>query len=437
MNKITGFSKLSKNDKINWLINNHFNGNSAEKNLLEKYWNKSKKVQKIHDEFSENTISNFYMPLSIAPNFKINDKYYTVPMVTEESSVVAAASYAANFWFNKGGFRAQVLGTEKIGEIYFLFDGETKALKSFFKNVKKFLFEKTKHLTKRMKLRGGGITNIKLIDCNIKLKNYYKIHVTFNTVDSMGANFINSCLEEMSKVFLKNANEYIPFVKKKNEIKIIMSILSNYVPKCIVKAFVKCSINELSKIKNIRNEEYVEKFISAVEISKKDTYRAVTHNKGILNGIDAVSIATGNDFRAIEAAIHAYASKNGNYLGLSNAYFSNDKFTFELSIPMPIGTVGGLTNSHPLVDWNLRLLNKPTSNQLMKITACVGLAQNFAAINSLITTGIQKGHMKLHLTNILNRLNASNKAKKMAILHFKNKEISYESVYKFLKLNGI
>lgn len=437
MNKISGFSKLSKNDKIKWIISNHFDGNSNEKNLLKKYWNNDKKIQRIHDDFSENTISNYYMPMGIAPNFNINDQYFTVPMVTEESSVVAAASYAANFWFDKGGFKAKVQDTEKIGEIYFLFDGETKILKSFFKNHKKFLLEKTSHLTKRMKSRGGGIINIQLFDCTNKLENYYKIQVTFNTADSMGANFINSCLEEMSAVFLKKANDYHPFVEKKNEIKVIMSILSNYVPKCIVKAFVKCSIDQLSNTKNIRSKDYIEKFISAVKISKIDTYRAVTHNKGILNGIDAVSIATGNDFRAIEAAIHSYACKSGNYSGLSNAYCSNGEFTFELTIPIPIGTVGGLTNSHPLVDWNLRLLNKPTSNQLMQITACVGLAQNFAAINSLITTGIQKGHMKLHLINILNKFNVNDELKGMAILHFKNKKITYESVYKYLKLNGI
>ena len=132
MNKISGFSKLSKNDKIKWIISNHFDGNSNEKNLLKKYWNNDKKIQRIHDDFSENTISNYYMPMGIAPNFNINDQYFTIPMVTEESSVVAAASYAANFWFDKGGFKAKVQDTEKIGEIYFLFDGETKILKSFF-----------------------------------------------------------------------------------------------------------------------------------------------------------------------------------------------------------------------------------------------------------------------------------------------------------------
>ena len=216
--KIIGFSKLSREEKIDWLSEKIFDDSNQVRSILDNYLNSNKDIQAIHDSFSENSISNFYLPYSLSPNFLINNKNYTIPLVTEESSVVAALSNAAKFWFDKGGFKAKVQDTEKIGEIYFLFDGETKILKSFFKNHKKFLLEKTSHLTKRMKSRGGGIINIQLFDCTNKLENYYKIQVTFNTADSMGANFINSCLEEMSKVFLKKANEYNAFVKKKSEI---------------------------------------------------------------------------------------------------------------------------------------------------------------------------------------------------------------------------
>ena len=192
-----------------------------------------------------------------------------------------------------------------------------------------------------------------------------------------------------------------------------MSILSNYAPDCLVKAEVSCEVKEL----NIREEYdgFCEKFIQAVKIAELDVSRAVTHNKGIMNGIDAVAIATGNDFRAIEAGIHAYASRKGKYTSLSKASIENGIFNFSIEIPLALGTVGGITNLHPLVKLALDMLDNPTAEELMQITASVGLAQNYGALRSLITSGIQKGHMKMHLINILNSLEASESEKKLAI----------------------
>jgi hydroxymethylglutaryl-CoA reductase len=241
----------------------------------------------------------------------------------------------------------------------------------------------------------------------------------------MGANFINSCLEQFSKTLKENYDD-------PSNIEIIMSILSNYVPNCLVKAEVSCKIDELSDNTIENPQEFADNFIRAVKIAHIDKYRAVTHNKGIMNGIDSVIIATGNDFRAIESAAHAYASKNGEYKSLTKASISNNIFNFSIEIPLSLGTVGGLTKLHPLANLALKLLGNPSSKDLMEITAVAGLAQNFAAIKSLITTGIQHGHMKMHLINILNQYNASDDEKIKAIEYFKSNNVNYNNVNTFI-----
>ena len=276
-----------------------------------------------------------------------------------------------------------------------------------------------------MKKRGGGIKSIELINHSEKLKNYYQILATFETKDAMGANFINSCLEQFSKTLKENYDD-------PSNIEIIMSILSNYVPNCLVKAEVSCKIDELSDNTIENPQEFADNFIRAVKIAHIDKYRAVTHNKGIMNGIDSVIIATGNDFRAIESAAHAYASKNGEYKSLTKASISNNIFNFSIEIPLSLGTVGGLTKLHPLANLALKLLGNPSSKDLMEITAVAGLAQNFAAIKSLITTGIQHGHMKMHLINILNQYNASDDEKIKAIEYFKSNNVNYNNVNTFI-----
>ena len=279
-----------------------------------------------------------------------------------------------------------------------------------------------------MEKRGGGINSLELLDMNNKIDSYYQVFVKFTTIDSMGANFINTCLEKITEILKFYIEEKKILDKTDEKIHFIMSILSNYTPNCIVKSSVECKVEDLEK----NNELKVDNFINAVKISKIDTFRAVTHNKGIMNGIDSVVIATGNDFRSVEAGIHAYASRNGNYSGLSNAYIKKGFFHFELTIPISIGTVGGLTKLHPLVNWAHNLLGNPNAETLMQIIAAAGLSQNFAAIKSLVTTGIQKGHMKMHLLNILNQLGANQIQKNDAIEYFKKKYVSYKNVREFL-----
>ena len=429
--EIKGFSKLSKDEKIEWLTKTCFQKSNSAKKILKQYWNSNIKLQKLHDEFSENTISNYYLPFAIAPNFLINDKIYSVPMTIEESSVVAAASKAAKFWMKHGGFKAEVIKMEKIGQVHFLFHGENEIISKYFDFVKPLLLENTKELTKNMKSRGGGINDIELINKTADLEGYYQLFAKFNTVDAMGANFINSCLEEFSKTFCDSISKFNNENLKSEDIEIIMSILSNYVPNCIVKSSLSCHVSELNSLEP-ETRNFANRLVKAIEIANSDIHRAVTHNKGIMNGVDAVAIATGNDFRAIEAGAHAYASI-GKYKSLSKAFIKNEIFYFELKLPLAIGTIGGVTNLHPLVKLALEILENPNAKELMNIIASVGLAQNFGALRSLVTSGIQKGHMKMHLTNLLNKHGASDEEKEDAYVYFKDKLVSSSSVENFIK----
>ena len=428
---ISGFSKLSKVEKINWLIANHFGNNKQAKTVLESYWNEDKKLQQLHDEFIENTISNFYMPFGVAPNFLINERLYALPMTIEESSVVAAASNAAKFWLTRGGFKTTVLSTEKIGHVHFTFKGGKDALSNYFEALKPQLLKSTASLTKNMEKRGGGILDLQLIDCTSKMPHYYQLEVTFETADAMGANFINSCLEQIAVTFetlSKDVSSLKGFLPE-----VVMSILSNYVPNCVVRAEVRCAVDDLTLEGHFTGSEFAEKFIQAVRIAEVEPFRAATHNKGIMNGVDALVIATGNDFRAVEAGVHAYAAKSGQYASLSHATLENNMFRFWVDLPLALGTVGGLTALHPMVKFALELLGKPSAKDLMQIVAVAGLAQNFAALRSLTTTGIQKGHMKMHLLNILNQLQANPAEKEQLITHFKTNSVSQSAVAEALK----
>ena len=410
---ISGFSKLTKEEKITWLIENYLPDQSESENVIKQYWNHQEDLQELHDGFIENTISNFYMPFGIAPNFLINGDAFVIPMVVEESSVVAAASLVGKFWSTRGGFKTTVLSTTKVGQVHFMYAGSQTEIEAYFNKIRTDLFATTASITKNMKKRGGGILDIKLVDKTEKLANYYQLHVTFETKDSMGANFINSCLEAIAKKF------------ETDDIEIVMSILSNYVPECLVRAEVSCKIEELG---GENPQKFAEKFYQAVKIATIEPYRAVTHNKGIMNGIDAVVLATGNDFRAVEAGAHSYASRSGEYTSLSHCEIKDGIFKFWIEVPIAIGTVGGLTTLHPMAKLSLEMLQNPSANMLMQIIAAAGLAQNFAALRALTTKGIQHGHMKMHLQNILNQFEVNDKEKESVTTYFKKKTVTHSAV---------
>ncbi len=433
MQIVNGFSKLSKKQKIEWLVREFLNNNTQAIDVIKNYWNSDEELQKLHDEFIENTITNFYLPFGVAPNFVINNKVYTMPMAIEESSVVAAAANSAKYWGTRGGFKAEVFGTEKIGQVHFLFQGNKDKLIQFVDSIQRDFRTETSEITANMIKRGGGITSIELVDKTSELPNYFQLHCTFETKDSMGANFINSCLEGFAKVLKEKAQVYESFSEEERDITIVMSILSNYVPNCLVRAEVSCPVEDL-KSKEIDNPQlFAEKFVQAVKIAEIEPYRAVTHNKGIMNGVDAVVLATGNDFRAIEAGVHAFAAKDGRYTSLSHASIENGIFKFWIELPLALGTVGGLTTLHPMVKIALQMLGNPSAEELMKIMAVAGLAQNFAAVKSLTTTGIQQGHMKMHLGNILNQLQATDTERQAVQEYFYNQTLSHRAVVDFIE----
>ena len=426
---IKGFSKLTKEKKIELLEG--ITSLSGLKSTLSQFWHSNPEFQKLFEEFSENTVSNYYLPYNIAPNFLINGKLYHVPMVIEESSVVAAASNSARFWAERGGFQCKVISTKKLGHVHFIWKDDIKKIEKIFTQLKEQIYLDLKPITEKMEKRGGGVRSVILKDLSEQIPHLYQLEFEFETKDAMGANFINSCLE-------KGAETLNNFVLEKFEnridFKVIMSILSNYTPECLVECFVETDIDELGALSNYSAQEFAERFEIAVKIARVDTFRAATHNKGIFNGIDAVVLATGNDFRAVEACGHAYAARNGAYASLTDIKISNGKFKYSLKVPMALGTVGGLTSLHPLAKLTMEILGKPSSSGLMNIAASVGLANNFSAIRALVSRGIQAGHMKMHLNNILNQLNASEKEKHSAIEFFKDKTVSYSNVEAYLSV---
>lgn len=431
---ISGFSKLSKREKIKWLVKNFFKDPENVMRELMSFWHEDESQQRVMDGFSENTISNYYLPYSVAPNFVINGKPYAVPMVIEESSVVAAASAAAKFWMSRGGFKAEVIGTKKVGQVHFSWGGSFEKLQAVFPVLEKKLREDAAAITHNMDKRGGGILDIHLLNLTNLEPDYYQLKATFETCDSMGANFINSVLESFGQTLSAFVATQPNFDENERDLSVIMCILSNYTPECLVRASVECPIEDLGKFPNgMTAETFAQKFYKAVRIAQIDPSRATTHNKGIFNGIDAVVLATANDFRAVEACGHTYAGRDGQYRSLSHCTIDDGIFKFWIDLPIALGTVGGLTKLHPIAKRSLELLGNPSARELMMVIAATGLAQNFGALRSLTTTGIQKGHMKMHLINILNHFGATEKEIKAAVVFFKDKVVSFTAVREFLE----
>lgn len=425
-----GFSRWSKEKKINWLLKNFVKDVKQGKKLLKGYSHGEEKIQKLHEEFSENTLSNFYLPFGIAPGFLINEREYTLPMVIEESSVVAAACKSAGFWRKRGGFTSWVHSVKKPGQVHFIMETSGEKLQRFFLNsLKSSLLRGTEKITSGMRARQGGILEISLEDKTKDMPGYFQILALFDTCDAMGANFINSSLEQFActlKDEVMKSDCFLP--REKSSLKVIMAILSNYTPDCLARAQVSCPIEDLTHEREMPSKEFAWKFCKAIDIAHIDKARAVTNNKGIMNGVDAVALATGNDFRALESAAHAYAARSGRYMGLSCCEIREGIFHFWLDLPLSVGTIGGLTSLHPMAAFSLEILGHPSSKELMCALAVSGLAQNFAAVRSLITTGIQKGHMRMHLLNILNQLGADEQEKIHFIDFFKEKTIGYQEV---------
>ncbi len=427
---LPAFSKWPREKKIQWILKDLPQANHIKKKIQE-CLHPQEHIQKNMEGLSENVLTNFILPYSVAPHFLINQKIYHVPLVTEESSVVAALAKAAKFWYTRGGFRTSVLSTQKEGQIHFRWYGDIQKLYDHWQWIKIKMLEATQSITEDMKKRGGGIQTIQLKEKKNIASFYYQIHVTFDTCDAMGANFINTCLEAMAKACQIYVTAQWPCIA----FEIIMSILSNHAPHCMVISRVSCAIKDLGYIHGIAPPIFAEKFALATHIAHHDIYRAATHNKGILNGIDALALATGNDCRAIETAVHVYAAAEGCYQGLTKVSLEEDVFTVQLKLPLMIGVVGGMTRLHPLVETSLRLLQKPNAIDLMQIMAAVGLASHFSALTALITTGIQQGHMRMHLHNLLSCYKLTLAQREKAMVYFQNQVVSTQAVKDYIRKN--
>ena len=424
MTIVSGFSKLNRAQRIKYLVE-HSKLNEDDGIGFGEFDAAGLEDQQVLSDMTENYLGNFPVPMGVVTNLVLNGVIISVPFVTEESSVVAAASKAAKFWASRGGFRAVVLSTIKKGQVHFTWNGKPETISALFPAIREKLILSATDLTAKMRKRGGGITEIHLLNKTLELTDYYQIDVSFETAEAMGANFINSCLETFASV-LRNIPE---LNSEEQKVEIILSILSNYTPDCRVKCHVECPVEDLAGWDmNLTGRAFAAKFKQAADIANLDASRAVTHNKGIFNGIDAVLVATGNDWRAASASAHAYASREGRYKGLTRIDSSDQIFRYELELPLAIGTVGGITHIHPVMKKAMAIMNDPDARQLMMIAAASGLASNFSAVASLITTGIQEGHMRMHLTNILSQLNASQAEREYAVSHFQRNAISYAAV---------
>ena len=427
---IHGFSKLTEEEKRHFIAM-LCNESSLAEYVLENFLMEDEAERSTFLDLSENTISSFHTPYGIAPNVVVDGKVYHVPMAIEETSVVAAASHSARFWAERGGFHVTRVSTVKLGHVYFRWFGDPAYVTERWHLLKLFLLERLKKLTSSMVRRGGGIISLELIEDTQIIDHLFKLELKVETINSMGANFINTCLEDMAEALdLFFAVDKDP---EGTKCQVAMAILSNYTPECTVTVEAACEIEHLKPIsERMAVEVFADKMQLAYQIAHHDPLRAVTHNKGIMNGVDAVLMATGNDYRAAEAAAHAFASHQGRYRSLSQCSLKNNALHIELTLPLALGTVGGITNLHPLARLSLEILGNPTARELMGIVASVGLASNFAAVRSLVTTGIQKGHMRLHLSNILNMLNVNYIQREEAEIYFRDRKVSFNAVKHFL-----
>jgi len=338
----------------------------------------------IADRMIENVLGSFEMPLGIAVNFQVNGKDYLVPMAIEESSVVAAASNAAKIARIKGGFKTECTNPLMIGQIQILHMKDvTDAAKKIVSKKNEILAianEQDKVLVKF----GGGAKDLEVRILDSPIGKMIVTHLIVDVRDAMGANAVNTMCEALA-----------PMLEEITGGKVRLKILSNLADKRIVKAKAVFDKEKLG------GDRIVDAFLESYNLAAVDPYRAATHNKGIMNGIDALIIATGNDFRAIEAGAHAYASRNGQYTSLSHYYKDeNGDLVGELELPMAVGIIGGAGNIHPKAKLCKKILGIKTAQELAEIVVSLGLAQNFAAVFALSTVGIQKGHMSLHAKNI-------------------------------------
>lgn len=382
MARLPGFAKLSPTERIEALL---------KEGLLT--WDEAQilKEQKglplsIADQLTENVLSTFDLPFSLAPYFLINGRDYVLPMVTEEPSVVAAASFAAKLIQRSGGFTTQVHQRQMIGEIALTDVEDMEVASRRILEDKESLLQLANEAYPSIVKRGGGARDLWVENKG----DFLIVYLAVDPKEAMGANMLNTMLEALTDR-----------IQELSGGQALMAILSNLATHSLVSA--RCAIDFKALSRNPEEAiEIAHRMELASQLAQVDPYRAATHNKGIFNGIDALVLATGNDWRAIEAGAHAYAAQNGSYKGLSHwtSHPEEKKLYGEITLPMPVATKGGSIGLNPTVQVSHRLLGEPSAIELAGIIASLGLAQNFAALKALVTTGIQAGHMKLQARSL-------------------------------------
>ena len=381
----TGFSKKTPAERLEFLKAHELLQTENWQNLANQYHLPLETANQI----SENVFSVLALPYSIAPDFLIDGQVYQVPFATEEPSVVAAASFAAKIIKRSGGFKTKIHNRQMIGQVA-LYDvpDVAKALEQI-QHEKSALLELANQAHPSIVKRGGGARDLRT-DFLEGETDFLVVYLVVDTQEAMGANILNTMLEA-----LKERLEELTGGQS------LMAILSNYATEALVTASCEIDFHSLSRDK-AEAERTAQRIALASQFAKQDPYRASTHNKGIFNGIDAVLLATGNDWRAIEAGAHAYAARDGGYQGLSQWEVDREegKLYGQLTLPMPVAAKGGSIGLNPMVVASFDLLGQPTAKELASIIVSVGLAQNFAALRALVTTGIQAGHMKLQAKSL-------------------------------------
>lgn len=382
MARLPGFAKLSPTERIEALL---------KEGLLT--WDEAQILKEqqglplsIADQLTENVLSTFDLPFSLAPYFLINGQDYVLPMVTEEPSVVAAASYAAKLIQRSGGFTTQVHQRQMIGEIALTDVRDVEMASKRILEDKKTLLQLANEAYPSIVKRGGGARDLWVENKG----DFLIVYLAVDPKEAMGANMLNTMLEALTEP-----------IQKLSGGQVLMAILSNLATRSLVSA--RCAIDFKALSRDPEEATAIaQRMELASQLAQVDPYRAATHNKGIFNGIDALVLATGNDWRAIEAGAHAYAAQSGPYKGLSRwkSQPEEKKLYGEITLPMPVATKGGSIGLNPTVQVSHRLLGEPSAIELAGIIASLGLAQNFAALKALVTTGIQAGHMKLQARSL-------------------------------------
>jgi len=411
--RIPGFYKLSINERLKLV--KEFSGLTEEDVQVIK--NFGSLGEKLADAMIENVIGGMSYPFAVAVNFMINGKEYLVPMVLEEPSVVAAASNAARFMRRDGGIKAKAEASLMIGQIQVINLLNPNYAKMLVLEHKNEILDLANQQDSVLVRLGGGAKDVEARIIDTRIGPMLIVHLIVDVKDAMGANAVNTMCEAVA-----------PLIEKITAGKVLLRIISNNAVKRLVRAWVKVYKEDIG-------EEVIDGIVAASAFAEADPYRAVTHNKGIMNGIIAIALATAQDHRAIEAGAHAYAARSGTYKPLS-VWEKDDEGNLvgTLELPLAVGVVGGATRTHPVAKVALKILGVKTAKELAEIMAAVGLAQNFAALRALVTEGIQKGHMKLHARNIAIMAGAKGELiDKVAEIMIKEGKIRYSRAVEILK----